>query len=132
MYCDYNDVNANVQGLVISYTSIPPIDTVQTFCQDITDILDLRMAAVGITPTSIVDIKILGYLKSIAVNGVIGKIYLALNMFINAEIYNKAFEAAIIGIERNPKIVQPTESRYAAPSGSKAGTRPFQRDVRSW
>lgn len=132
-YCTYTDVEKKLQHIPITESSDPNQTEVTSFCTDITALMDARFRAVGIT-TQITNTELVKVVLPISVYGVCAIVMRSLELVSEAaDVWQKLFDDAMKGIEKNPLILSTGTSEIdSAPGGLTGVTQPFSRGVKQW
>lgn len=132
IYCTSADANKKLQHIELTEISDPNNVEVTTFCEDITELMDARFRAVGIS-TPITDTTLLKVVRPICVNGVTAEILRSLEIEPeNSVVRQTLFEDAMKAIEKTPAILETGSTPADSPAGLTGVTQPFQRNVKAW
>lgn len=134
-YCTFAQVKKEVKHLIIDANSIPTKAEVKEFITEVSEgIIDpLIRSYVNLPITDVIGLK---FLKQIATNGVVEKIYTTLKVDIETiTLYQDKFNDGIKAIKDNPNVlVGDTSSNVAIPTSNfnSSYEHKFKKDERQW
>lgn len=138
-YCTLEDIQAEIQNTVFTVDTRPTISQVQTFCQKVTDQINVIVKSTSVL-LPISDKTVLSYLQTVAILGVTARVYgiMAVASTKSSD-QSKLFMAELKRIENNPMILNPTVGPRldvvlnTFPDNSNPNTpRAFRRFEKQW
>jgi hypothetical protein len=131
-YCTVDDVNRNAVHIDIDPSSEPSSADVDDMITSVDTAIDQKLRAVGID-VPITDSALLRIVKQISINGVLARVYRAVEMDAErADLHQSLFDKDIADIMRTPAIMATSTRNTATPTGSDRGDPPFTRGGRNW
>lgn len=136
-YCDLYDVQAELPHFTFTGSSVPTIEDVESYCDQVGDEMDSLFAAVGVA-LPILDDGPLSVALQIATLGVCARVLRAAELQDDrAKWYQDMYDRKLATIRALPSMLSPSEEVIpSAPSGYDSGLeaedRHFHREDQDW
>lgn len=131
-YCTVDNINESAVHLDIDSTSEPTALEVADMISQVDTYIDQNLQAAGID-VPITDASLLSVVKPLSINGVLARIYRAIEMDPEREArHQELFDRELRRLMDTPAILATGTRSVSSPSGSDRGTPPFERGASNW